>query len=41
MRKLCIHLSILLKTGLKDLEDLSIFELIDIAQEVTEIYGSK
>lgn len=39
LRKLTVRLSILLKTGLKDIEDLSIFDLTDIAKEVAEAYG--
>lgn len=34
-----IRLSILLRTGLDTIEDLSIFELIEVAKEVAEAYG--
>lgn len=39
LRKLTIRLSILLKTGLGEIESLSIFELFEIAEEVAEAYG--
>ncbi len=41
IRKLTIHLSIILRTGLDTLESLSVFELIEIAKEVADIYGKK
>jgi|GEM_PF-2545343 len=41
LRKLTIHLSLILQTGLDYLEGLSVFELIDIAKEVSEAYGSR
>lgn len=34
-----IRLSILLKTSLDEIEALSILELIEIAEEVAEVYG--
>jgi len=41
LRKLCINLSIALKTGLSDLETLPALDLIEIAKEVAEAYGRK
>lgn len=41
IRKLTIHLSIILRTGLDSLENLSVFDLVEIAEEVTETYGKK
>ena len=39
LRRLCVRLSILLKSGLSDLEALAIDELFEIAEEVSEAYG--
>lgn len=39
LRKLTVRLTILLRTGLDQIESLSIFELLEIAEEVAEAYG--
>lgn len=39
LRKLSIQLSILMRTDFLALENLSVFELLEVAQEVTEAYG--
>lgn len=41
LRRLAIRVAIALKTGLGELESLPVPELLDIAQEVVDIYGSK